>query len=136
MDKTGLSKSEVGRWFGGADQGFMPPLVVAMLERDCQFAPVTSVMAEASGRRLTDPEQERAAEVSILSAHAEMMRHGSEVSSALAAAIADGVVTPSEAAIVDRKVASHERATSELRASLAVLKARGGHALKVVGGDE
>ncbi len=48
MDKTGKSKSEVCRWKGGADQDYMPMLVIAMLERDCGSAMVTSVMADAS----------------------------------------------------------------------------------------
>lgn len=132
--KCGYSKSEVGRWRGGANPEFMPVGVIALLEGDCGYALVTSVLAEANGRRLTDPDAERAADVGVLTAHADMLIRQAESLNALAQAIADGHVTPNEATIVDRKLSEQERATSDLRAALSVIKARGGDraALKVV----
>ena len=132
VDKTGKSKSEVGRWNGGADQDFMPPLVVAMLERECGYAPVTAVMADFSGRRLTDPEVERQAQHGLLSSHAEGMRRDAEYHSEFATALMDGDVSPSEAVILDRKLAARERAIADQRSALAVIKARGGVDLKLV----
>lgn len=133
-EKCGYSKSEVGRWRGGANPEFMPVGVIALLEGDCGHAMVTSVLAEANGRRLTDPELERVADVNVLTAHAAMLISQAEAMTALAQAIADGHVTPNEAFIVDRKLAEQERTTSDLRAALAVVKSRGGDktALKVV----
>ena len=134
---TGFSKSHVGRWNNPNEGDVMPLGAVVVLEGDCGTALITSVMAEANGRRLTDPDEERASEVNVLTAHAELMRQGAELANAIAAAIADGKVTPSEANVVDRFAASMERSASELRLSLATIKARGGvdASLRVVGGD-
>lgn len=134
-EKCGYSKSEVGRWRGGANPEFMPVGVIALLEGDCGYALVTAVLAEANGRRLSDPELERVADINVLNAHAEMLIRQADAMTALAQAIADGHVTPTEANIVDKKLADQERATSNLRAALAVVKARGGDAaaLRLVG---
>lgn len=135
VDKTGYSKSEVGRWNNGAEPDLMPVGAIAMLERDCGHALVTAVLAETNGRRLSDPDEGRKADVNVLVSHAELMRQSAEVANAVAVAIADGHVSPSEATTVDRIAGNMERAVSDLRASLAVIKARGGVAagLKVVG---
>jgi hypothetical protein len=137
VDKSGYSKSEVGRWNNGSEPDLMPVGAIAALERDCGQALVTAVLAEANGRRLTDPEAARRAEVNVLTSHAELMRQSAELANAIAVAIADGAVTPSEATTVDRVAASLERAASELRASLAVIKADGGAKaeLKIVGSE-
>lgn len=134
---TGFSKSQVGRWNNANDPDLMPLGAVRALEKDCGSPLITTVMAEANGRRLTDPEAEKRAEVNVLSAHAEMMRQAAEVAHSVAMAVADGTVTPAEAATVDRSLAMMERATSEMRSALAVIKARGGEhaALRVVGED-
>ncbi|SEH51593.1 hypothetical protein SAMN05216228_100236 [Rhizobium tibeticum] len=135
VDKSGYSKSEVGRWNNGAEPDLMSVGAIAVLERDCGQALVTAVLAETNGRRLTDPDETRKAEVNVLTSHAELMRQTAELANAIAIAISDGQVTPSEATTVDRVAGGLERAASDLRASLAVIKARGGAAagLKVVG---
>ncbi len=134
---TGFSKSHVGRWRNPNDGDLMPIGAVVSLERDCQQSLVTAVMAEANGRRITDPETERQSDINVLTAHAEVMRQTAELANAVAVAIADGQVTNSEATIVDRFLASLEKSTSEMRAAVAVIKARGGAAagLRVVGGE-
>ncbi|WP_288430232.1 hypothetical protein [uncultured Agrobacterium sp.] len=134
---TGFSKSQVGRWNSPNDPDLMPIGVIASLERDCGQALVTSVMAETNGRRLSDPEIERAQDVCLLRNHAELMRQSAELAHTIAGVVADGQVTPSEAASVDRVAAELERAASDLRASIAVIKSRGGQAsgLRVVGGE-
>lgn len=123
---TGFSKSHVGRWNNPNEGDVMPIGAVVVLERDCGQALITAVMAEANGRRLTDPDAERASEVNVLTAHADLMRQGAELANSIACAIADGKVTPSEAQVVDRVAAAMERATSELRLSLSSIKASGG----------
>lgn len=132
-----ISKSHIGRMNNPADGELMTLAAVMLLEADCGEPMVTAVMAETNGRRLTDPEAERAVEVSVLSAHAEMMRGSAELANSMAIAIADGKVTPSEAHNIDRAAASLANATSELRAALAAVKARGGvkASLSVVSGE-
>ena len=134
---SGFSKSQVGRWNNPSDPDLMPIGAVRALEADCGVALVTAVLAEANGRRLSDPGAERAQEVCVMQSHAELMRHAAELANGMAIAIADGQVTPTEAQTVDRLAAGLERAASDLRASLASIKARGGVAagLRVVGED-
>jgi hypothetical protein len=98
---------------------------------------VTAVLAETNGRRLSDPEEDRAASVSIMTAHAELMRQSAELSHSFAIAMSDGHFTPNEATTADRIAAQLERAAADLRTSIAVVKAQGGvkAGLKLVGGD-
>ncbi|AWI57160.1 phage regulatory CII family protein [Sinorhizobium fredii] len=135
---TEFSKSQVGRWNNPNDPDLMPIGAVRALEADCCQPLVTAVMAEASGRRLSDPEAERQSEVNVLSAHAEVMRLSGELANSVAVAIADGHFTPTEATAVDRVAANLEKAMSDLRAMAAVVKARGGMSanLRLVGGEE
>ncbi|MFC3071511.1 hypothetical protein [Shinella pollutisoli] len=134
---SGYSKSQVGRWNNPSDPDLMPVGAVRVLEADCGVALVTSVLAEANGRRLTDPETERAADVCVMLSHAELMRQAAELANGMAIAISDGQVTPTEAQTVDRLAAGLERAASDLRAALATIKARGGvpAGLRVVGDE-
>jgi hypothetical protein len=132
---TSISKSQIGRMNNPADGELMTLAAVVILEADCGQPVVTAVMAETNGRRLTDPEAERAAEVGVLSAHADLMRQNGELAYSMSVAIADGRVTPAEAQTIDRVAAKVAEANSELRAALAGIKAQGGVAagLRLVG---
>lgn len=132
---TSISKSQIGRMNNPGDVELMSLAAVIALEADCGQPLVTAVLAETNGRRLTDPEAERAADVCVMASHAEMMRQSAEVAHALAVAIADGQVTAAEAHTVDRALSSLQHATSDLRAALANIKARGGEktGLRIVG---
>lgn len=134
---TGFSKSQVGRWNNPNDPDLMPLGAIRALEADCGHPMITAVMAEACGRRLADPDEERRAERNLLTAHSEMMRHQAEVAHVMAVAIADGSVTPAEATVIDRAVARAAIGFEELRAALAMIKARGGEkvSLRVIGED-
>ncbi|TXI03259.1 MAG: hypothetical protein E6Q76_14050 [Rhizobium sp.] len=135
VELTGFSKSEVGRWNNGADPDLMPVGPIVVLEKDCGYALVTGVLADVNGRRLTDPEDDRRAGMGLMSALAEVQRQIGELVTAAGAAIADGFVTPTEGASIDRPAANAERAISDLRAAVAVIKAQGGvkAGLRVVG---
>jgi hypothetical protein len=132
---TGYSQSQVGRWNNPNDPDLMPLGAVVALEADCRQPLVTAVLAENSGRRLTDPDAERQQEVSMLTLHSDVMRQGAELAHTLAQAIADGRVTPSEAHTLDRPAAAMQDSLSQLRMSLAGIKSRGGESasLRIVG---
>jgi len=131
------SNGNVGRWNNPGDPDLMPVNVIRVLEADCGVPLITGVMAEASGRRLTDPEAEREADVCVLQSHAELMRQSAELANAIAMAISDGRVSPAEAHRIDRQASELERASSNLRAALATIKALGGTqaALRIVGDE-
>ncbi|MCB5201906.1 hypothetical protein LH464_05360 [Neorhizobium sp. T786] len=137
VEKAGFSKSEVGRWNNSSEPDLMPIGAIAVLERDCGQALVTAVLAETNGRRLSDPDEERKAEVCVLNSHAELMRQSAELAHSIAVAIADGQVSPSEAQTIDRAASGIQKGLSDLRASLATIKARGGAraGLSLVSGD-
>lgn len=136
-EKFNYSKSQVGRWGDAKAPDLMPIDAIRRLEEDCGIPFVTSVMAEVTGRRLTDPETEREAAVSVMQSHADVIREFAELSGQMALAFADGHMTPAEATVADRAAASMEEAARQLRNSLAVVKAAGGvkAGLRVVGED-
>lgn len=137
MDLTGRSKSEVCRWQGGADQDYMPAWAVYILEKDCGRLLITTMMADLQGCRLTDPVEERQAEVNLHRAYAERVRRRAETDLAYAAAIEDGHVSPTEATVIGRALSAEDRAGADLQGAVAVLKAQGGAApgdsLRVIG---
>lgn len=137
-DKFNYSKSTIGRWSDAKAPDLMPLDAIRRLEEDCGIPFVTAVLAEVTGRRLTDPEQERAAAVSVMQSHAELMRESAELAGKMALAFADGQMTPAEATVADRAAAQMEEAARQLRNSLAVVKAAGGvkAGLRVVGEGE
>ncbi|MET3602153.1 hypothetical protein [Martelella mangrovi] len=135
--KVDFSKSQVGRWNSPTDPEIMPIIAAVTLEADCGVALVTAVMAEAGGRRLTDPDADKAAAVSLMQAFAENQRQGAELFNAFAVAISDGDFTPTEATTVDRLAAQQEVSLASVRQACAAVKAHGGEAagLRVVRKD-
>lgn len=132
---TSISKSHIGRMNNPADPELMPLPAVIALEADTFCALVTAVMAEANGRRVTDPDAQRASDVSVMASHAELMRQSAELANGMAIAISDGMVTPTEATSLDRIAANLEEAASRMRVTLATIKSTGGVSagLRVVG---
>lgn len=137
-EKFNYSKSVIGRWGDPKAPDQMPIDAVRRLEEDCGIPFVTSVLAEVTGRRLTDPEQERAAAVCVMTSHADFMREAAELSVKMAMAFADGHMTPAEATVADRAAAAMEEAARQLRNALASVKAMGGvkAGLRVVGHED
>lgn len=125
-EKHSYGKTTVGRWSDPNDPTFMPLQAVVALQADCGIPYITQVLAELQGRRLTDPDVERQAEIGVMASHAEVMRLVGELANSVALAIADGRVTPAEAHSVDRIAAGLQQVTSDLRGSLASIKALGG----------
>ncbi|WP_234635565.1 hypothetical protein [Allorhizobium ampelinum] len=113
----------------------MPISVVYVLESECGLPLVTSAMAELSGRRLTDPEGDRAVEQSAILAYADMMQQAGDLFSGAAIAFSDLVATPAEATKMDRDAAALEAKIGVFRKALAGVKARGGEkfGLRIVG---
>lgn len=125
-EKFGFSKSVVQRWADSKHPDLMPIDAVRRLEEDCKIPHVTSVMAEVTGRRLTDPEQEQAAVACVMQSQAGLMREFAELVGKLALASADNHITPAEAVIGDRAAAQVEEACRQLRNAFAAVMAAGG----------
>ena len=127
-----ISKSQMGRFNNDGDPELMPIPAVLMLQRECGVPLVTTAMAELEGRRLADPEMGDAANACIMASHAEVVVQAGELMAAGAMAFADGRLTPSEAAGMDRAASALERAVAEFRKAAA--SARAGDFAVVRGG--
>lgn len=136
-EKCSNGTSTVGRWYDRNDPTIMPIPAAIKLEADCGRAYVTAVMAGENGRRLTDPDSEKAEQVNILTSHAAVMQKMAALATDVAIAIGDGHVSPTEAHLIDRGAADVERSLSDLRLSAAAVRSRGGEkaGLRVVGED-
>lgn len=130
-------KSTVGRWNDAGDPTLMPLGAIVALESDCGIPYVTGALAEVNGRRLSDPDEDKASDVCVMTSHAELLRHTAELANGMAVAISDSRVTPTEAQTIDRIAASMQNAINDMRGALAAIKAKGGEraGLRVVGED-
>jgi hypothetical protein len=127
------SKSEVSRWQSATDPDVISLPAALALEAECGVPMITAVMAELSGRRLSDPvhdASERGA-ANIAGHHAEFLRRAAEVTATTASALEDQSVSPAEAELIDRQLAEMVETIAAKRRSLAALKAGAG--LRVVG---
>lgn len=134
---SSISKSHIGRMNNATDPELMPLHAVYALESECGVPVVTSAMAELSGRRLTDPEADRAVEQCVVAAYSALVQKAGDVISGGAVAISDLHVTPAEATKMDRDAAELEVGIAAFRKALAEVKARGGQkvGLSIVGGQ-
>ena len=132
---SSVSSSHIGRMNNPRDTDLMPISVILALEADCGIPLVTSAMAELNGRKLADPDGDRAAAQSVMTSIGQVTGAAGELIAGAAAAFSDHHVTPAEAHKMDRQAADLEMQLSAFRKSLAVVKAHGGLAagLRVVG---
>lgn len=135
---SSISKSHIGRMNNAADPELMPLSAVHALEDDCGVPVVTSAMAELSGRRLSDPDLDRQADICVQQAKAALIAKVGELMSSSAAASSDGFFSVAESRQMDRISSEIEHATAKFRQALAVVAARGGEmvGLRVIKGGE
>jgi hypothetical protein len=126
VEITSISRSHLGRMQNSSDAEIMPIAAVLVLEADCGQALITSVMAGINGRRLTDPEDEKAVSACVLSSFADYSRESAELGVEVALSVADGSFTPSELTRADRKAAKAMDKLTDFRAALAGGLAIGG----------
>lgn len=106
------SKSEVSRWQSATDPDIIPLAAVLALEAETGKPLVTATMARLHGRRL-DGEQVCSASA-IAAGHAQMMQQGARLMQDMAMALADGQITPAEAASLRRVGGDVMRAVGDL----------------------
>lgn len=126
-----VSKTEVSRWQSAGDPDLISIPAALALEAECGLSPVTAAMAELGGRRLAEPEAALSV-AAMLGRHAEVALSAADLMAAVAAAAADGWLSPAEAEIVDRAAGAVARTLEPLRHGLAAAKAAGG--LEIVEG--
>ena len=123
-DIARVSKSAMGRWSGAGDPDIITWPAMLALEAFCGKPLVTVVLADLNGQRLV--EHEDVCVVTIATHHAEAMRHAADLMATGAAALADGKITPTEAAQMDRAAGDLEARLMALRSKLAAVSPKGG----------
>lgn len=129
-----VSKTEVSRWQSATDADVISIPAALALEAECGLPLVTTAMAELHGRRLADADGTGESSAHVAAEHAEAVRAVAELMAVGAVALADGDVTPAEAAQMDRLASEAERKLSPLRKSLAGIRGRAGKIEIVAGG--
>lgn len=120
-----VSKTEVSRWQAPGSPDLITIPATLALEADCGLPLVTQVMADMSGRRLSDPDADQRQQACLATNIAETLRKSAEVMTSYAAAIADGVVTAAEAEVIDRVAGELGTNVLSMRNNLAAVKAAG-----------
>jgi hypothetical protein len=115
------SKSEVSRWQSATDPDIIPLAAVLALEAETGQPFVTGTMARLHGRRLDGDEAVSAS--AIASAHADTVQHTARLMLSMADALADGRVSPSEAAVLRRACGDVLRVVTTLSGQLDVVRA-------------
>lgn len=134
VEKLNASKSQVGRWYGGADRDFIPLPTIMVMEGDANVGrPVVSaILIEALGLEIAGRQAADEA-VSCLSAlSADLVETAGRMVVETVRAKSDGVVTPNEA----KGLRGLSRRVGQIRAEiddhLAGIESREG--LRAVGG--
>lgn len=122
---VGLGDSQVSRWQVASEPDLIGVAAVMVMETECGLAPVTRVLAEATGRALGLPESALDAGGTVMASHAAVMTRAADLMRETAAALADGRITPAEAERMCREAGAVERALGGLRQALAAVKAGG-----------
>jgi hypothetical protein len=124
-DIANVSKSEVSRWQSATDPDVITLPAVIALEHDCGLPLVTTVIAQMNGYRVEDAGSEQRRLACVIGQKAEVMRESAELFAGMAAALADGQITPAEAQTCDRLAGDLQAALSGLREGFAAIKASG-----------
>lgn len=100
VERTGtISKSQVGRWYGGADRDFMPLPIVMVLEGDSNVGRpiVSAILIEALGLEIAGKDDADNPAACLSSLSADLVEAAGRMVVETVRAKADGVVTPNEA---------------------------------------
>jgi len=129
-----ISKSQVGRWYGGADRDFIPLHIVMVMEGDSNVGRpiVSAILIEALGLEIGGKagSDNPAACLSALSA--DLVEAAGKMVVETVRAKADGVVTPNEAKTLRAMSRRIARIGSEIDDELAGIES--GDGLRVVAG--
>ncbi len=134
VEKLNISKSQAGRWYGGADRDFIPLPTVMVMEGDSNVGRpiVSAILIEALGLEIAGAAgaENPAACLSALSA--DLVETAGKLVVETVRAKADGVVTPNEAKGLRAMSRRIDQIRADIDDELAGIEA--GEGLRVVGG--
>lgn len=132
VEKHSISKSQVGRFYGGVDRDAMPIPLVMALEGYVGRPIVTSIMIEFLGFELSGDLGGEGRDTCLSSLNADLVEAAGNMMVETVRAKADGVVTPAEAQQLRAMSRKIEKIRAEIDDRLAGAEAR--EELKVVRG--
>ena len=97
VEKLSVSKSQVGRWYGGVDRDTMPTPIVMALEGYVGRPIVTAIMIEFLGFELAGNAAAREREFCLSMLNADLVEAAGNMMVETVRAKADGIITPAEA---------------------------------------
>lgn len=128
------SKSQVGRWYGGAGRDYMPLPIVMVLEGDANVSRpiVSSIMIEALGLEIAGKTDASNPATCLSALSADLVEAAGNMVVETVRAKADGVVTPTEA----KQLRAMSRRVDQIRATIddQLAGLESGEGLRVVGG--
>lgn len=131
VEKQSVSKSQVGRFYGGSDRDFMPLPLVMALEAKVDQPIVSAVMVEFLGREVAGESVGTNTAACLSALNAELVEITGRMMVETVRAKADGQVTPNEAKQLRELSRRAERIRAEIDDLLAAAEA-GEAALRVV----
>lgn len=134
VERLNVSKSQVGRWYGGADRDFIPLPLVMTMEGDANVGRpiVSAIMIQALGLEIGGRADGDNAAACLSALNADLVEITGNMMVETVRAKADGIVTPNEAKQLRAMSRRAEQIRSAIDDKLAGLES--GEALRVVEG--
>lgn len=128
VDNLSISKSQVGRWYGGVDRDTIPTPIVMAMEGYVGRPLVSAIMIEFLGREITGGAGS-GDQMNCLSAlNADLVAAAGDMMVETVRAKSDGVITPAEAQILRKKLRDVGRLHAKAEDILAGVESREGDA--------
>ncbi|MEO3386040.1 hypothetical protein [Mesorhizobium sp. CAU 1741] len=136
VEKLSISKSQVGRWYGGVDRDSMPTPIVMALEGYVGRPLVSAIMVEFLDREITGGAGAGQQDHCLSALNADLVEAAGNMMVETVRAKADGVITPSEAQQLRKMSREISRIQASIDDRLARAEARDGGGISLVSGGQ
>lgn len=134
VEKFAISRSQVGRWYGGVDRDEMPTPMVMALEGYVGRPIVSAIMVEFLDREISGGTGTGQQINCLSSLNADLVAAAGDMMVDTVRAKADGVITPSEAQQLRKRARDISRSLAAIEDRLAGFEARDGSPVALVKG--
>lgn len=124
VDKLSISKSQVGRWYGGVDRDSIPTPVVMAMEGYVGRPVVSAIMVEFLDCEITGSSGSGERDTCLSALNADLVAAAGDMMVETVRAKADGVITPAEAQALRKRLRDVGRIQAAIEDRLAGAEAR------------
>lgn len=128
VDNLSISKSQVGRWYGGVDRDAMPTPIVMALEGYVGRPVVSAIMVEFLGREISGGAGHGEQANCLSTLNADLVAAAGDMMVETVRAKSDGIITPAEAQLLRKKLRDCGRLQAKIDDVLAGVVSREGDA--------